>query len=311
MAYLPSQYPYYFLRPLYRDIQFVSERALMTIPISTQHLQITFSIREYLPVVHGISKSQLIHPNTEPIVTAYWKNLPNYLIARCPLCGASYTEKIDTHSLYYWHIRPDKDSYVFTSEHQQIGCRHFVAVHSFINLNDYHQSLNTEMQPTAFYNDSGDIPFVIPDLLPNTLPTIAVIHALPICAIEGNAFVPRYALYMITYYAEDSKRVKEYRCQKLKPGPDDYMLLLEFPDFMRRHPESADLQQWVKRGKLQWLDPNSADLSLRAEPLAAFPYASITGFGQKYTYRPNPVTVPTWAFWRKRRLREGGRIELR
>jgi hypothetical protein len=29
----------------------------------------------------------------------YWERIPTYLIARCPLCGASYTDKVDAHSL--------------------------------------------------------------------------------------------------------------------------------------------------------------------------------------------------------------------
>jgi hypothetical protein len=246
-----------------------------------------------------------------PFVVAAWEQMPSYVVGYCPFCSANSIEKIDTHSLHYWYPRPEKNGCVFKNRQRAKDCHHFVAVHTFVNVNDKRPHPNPDLSISSFFNDNGDLPFVIPDLLPNAFPAIAVMHALPICAIEGDAFVPRYSLYMITYYAEDPKAVKEYRWRNVNPDPGDFALLLEFPDFMRRHPESANLQQWVERGKLQWLDPATPDLTLRTGPVAAFPYAGLTGFGRKYTYRPVPVSVPAWAFWRKRRLREGGRIELR
>ena len=81
---------------------------------------------------------------------------------------------------------------------------------------------------------------------------------------------------------------------------------------MCRHPETAELQQWVAKGKLQWLDLSSPDLPLLAGPAEAFPYRGISGYGHRFVYRPKPVVEakPWWAFWRKRKLLEGGKVEL-
>lgn len=244
---------------------------------------------------------------------SYWKKLPEYLVARCPFCHAAYRSPLDTHSLKYWRINPEKSIAVFTYERQTIECRHFVAVQSFVNLNGHFYEEFNRLEMPAFVNDNGDIPFVSPKLLPAALPSTAVIHSLPICDLEQNQFTPRYSLYMITYYAKEPKAVLEDYHRNTRVGPDDYFPLLEFPEYMYRHPEAADLKQWVAQEKLQWLDPFSPELPLKAGPADAFPYTGITGYGRGFVYRPQPVIeeIPRWAFWRRRRhLLEGGRIEL-
>lgn len=276
-----------------------------------KHLQITFSPQEYITLIWSVPPYRgMDDERTDPVVKRYWEKLPEYLVARCPFCQADYRSRLDTHSLNYWWFNPVRAGCVFTYNHQIIRCRHFVAVQSFLNLNDHCYTAANQLQMTSFHSDNGDIPFVSPKLLPASVPSIAVMHSLPICDLEENRFTPRYSLYTITYYGESRKAVLEHYHKNTYAGPDDYIPLVEFPEYMHRHPASADLKQWVARGKLQWLDPYSANLSLCAGLPTAFPYSGITGYGRRFVYRPQPVTAPWWAFWRKRRLLEAGRIEL-
>lgn len=283
-------------------------------PTLATHLQITLSPKEYLRVIREAGDSTDIEvKKSTSTIADYWRQLPEYVIARCPFCGAAYRERLDTHSLKYWHISPEQQRYTFSTYGQTLGCQHFVATQAFVNLNGHFYETYNLLEMPIFVNDNGDIPFVFPKLLPATLPSIGVMHSLPICDLEHNQFVPRYSLYLITYYAEDPQTVKAYRWQGARRQEDEYYILLEFPAYMRRYPETADLQQWVVRGKLQWLDPFAPALPLTAGPTEAFPYTGITGYGQRYVYRPTPVidTTPRWAFWPKRNLAAGGHIELR
>jgi hypothetical protein len=42
---------------------------------------------------------ETIHGKNDPSV---WEYFPEYLLARCPLCGAIYTDRMDTYSLQHW-----------------------------------------------------------------------------------------------------------------------------------------------------------------------------------------------------------------
>ncbi len=278
---------------------------------TTRQLQITFAADEYRELATQLDQYKLYLYGIEPVIQRFWRQLPEYRIAECPFCGARYTEKLDTHSLLYWRVQPFNQSYVFSSEYRKVGCDHFVAVHSFVNLNDTYDADATLLPLPAFENDSGDIPFVVPDLLPDGFTSIATIHSLPICRLEADGFVPRYSLYMITYFAEDVRSLKAYRWRDTKAELGDYPPLLDYPELMRYLPGSADLQDWVAKGRLQWLDPHAPDLTLRAQPADQFPYTDITGYGERFTYTLQPVVIPSWAFWRKRKLRAGDHILLR
>ena len=222
-----------------------------------------------------------------PVYTNYWDNIPEYLIARCPLCDATYTGQLDTYSLRYW-VRPEHGKRVFTEFAETIGCNHFVRTHQFINLNDL---LPTELncQKTL----GSEVPYVHPFWLPDDVRSYAVMHALPICRPEGRRFVPRYSLYAITYYSEDPAEMLKRRWEptagwnqplasRKHYDPDDAWDLATRPTLMtpRNFPDQEeifDLLRWVRAGKLQWLDPHDPDLSLRTGPVEAFPYANIRG----------------------------------
>lgn len=151
-------------------------------------------------------------------------------------------------------------------EYAQEVCPHFVAVHHFINLNG--------VIPTEVDVDLGcEVPYVIPVLLPDDIGSYAVMHALPICRVEGGAFVPRYSLYIITYLSADPPEIIQRRWQ-IAPG---WNFLIGPGYFHHIEKEAWDLTRWVAAGKLQWLDPDEPDLPLRTGPAEDFPYARIEG----------------------------------
>jgi hypothetical protein len=174
---------------------------------------------------------------------------------------------------------------VFSDVYQHIGCRHFVAVETFINLCGF-----MPMEVT-FFRNVLDVPFVMPIFVPDDVPAIAVIHSLPICRIEKLAFVPRYSVFMVTYYSLQPKllwarRRAEAMAEKIKNSDPDLRAPAMYASWQaERQPEMFDLRLWVERGKLKWLDPNLPDLPLADGPVNSFPYAGVEGYRRPYTFR--------------------------
>jgi hypothetical protein len=203
-----------------------------------------------------------------PLQATYWQSMPDYVIARCPLCGATYHSRLDTYSLAYWP-RPAYGNEIFKPSVQEIDCSHFVVVHHFLNLNGV---IPIELD----YKMLGcEVPYVIPVFLPDDVESYAVMHALPICRIEDGQFVPRYSAYLITYCSESPDILMERRWQI---SSSESVLVSRG----LRTRNSWDLARWVQAGKLQWLDAESPDLPLRTGPAEAFPYANVQGH-REYT----------------------------
>ena len=247
-----------------------------------QCLKTTFTSAEYLRMAQQYSRNGLFRPHKAGV--AYWQQLPEYLISRCPLCDKDYTAKLDTHSLLgQWATHATSWKHVYDEEHQHIGCDHFVAVQSFINLNG-----RIPNKLPYFHNDL-DVPFVMPPFVPDNVPAYAVIHGLPICDIEHNAFVPRYSLFMITYYATTPATILARRRTEnaifRRGDPDAPTTMLFTAGEAYAHPEAGNLPLWVANRKLQWLDSTVAQLPLRVGPPEAFPYAHIRGYRRPFTIR--------------------------
>jgi hypothetical protein len=250
-----------------------------------QHLQLTFTPSEYQAILERYTRVLF---QSSLAGEEYWGRLPTYLIARCPLCSATYTSVLDTHGLSgRWTTYPDSWKAVFEASRQRIGCPHFVAVQKFTNLNSL---LPTEL---PYYRNELDVPFVMPVFLPDDIPSVAVIHSLPICRIEGDSFVPRYATYMITYYSTDPKTLWDRRrAEEVAYGagdPDYEGTALHTYRWANSQPESWDLPFWVQKGKLQWLSPFTPDLLLKAQPPEDLPYANIEGYRRPFTFRDGNI----------------------
>lgn len=230
-------------------------------------------------------KSTLADVSLRRLPTEYWENIPTYLFAHCPICASKFSAQLDTYSLKYWGHSLGSGKKIFCNDHQEIGCKHFVLTHYFLNLNDNYP-LEKE-----YWGNNSEVPYVIPRLL-NDNPEIllpgyhtevldpcAVMHALPICRLENRQFVPRYSLYMITYFALNSAHMRAY-----------YSKLRAYQEwFPQPLPSDADkelwwdLEYWVKKQKLYWLDPDDHSLSLSQHP-HIFPYRQVEGIKHEVLY---------------------------
>jgi hypothetical protein len=251
-----------------------------------QHLQITFTVSEYEALLQKYTRG-IFRPSQD--ARDYSERLPNYLIARCPLCGATYTGRLDTHSLAGWSTHPEYYGAVYSEHYQQIGCAHFLAVQTFVNLNGL---IPTEV---PYFDSNLDVPFVIPLYVPDAIPSYAVLHSLPICRIEQQTFAPRYAVYMITYYSTEPKTLWNRRLaenEAFGAGDPDYRGPIMYTSGeARANPETWDLRLWVARKKLQWLDPSATDLSLKVGPPEELPYVDIEGYRRPFTIRKGKLQL--------------------
>ena len=232
------------------------------------HLQITFEPEAYnriWPAILDMNYQAIMGIDLD---RDYWPLLTTYLFARCPICGATYTGKLDTHSLNGVGGPNLVGGAIASKKWQTIGCQHFVAVQNFVNLNEF-----TPKEVIYFANKSLDAPFVMPIFLPDDIESYVVLHSLPICRIEAGQFMPRYAIYMLTYYAVKPKMLIARRYAEQVQHQDD-----QFPPLLYPEPQTRvwrDLALWVERGKLQWLDPGHPDLPLKTGPPEALPYADV------------------------------------
>ncbi|MCE7984856.1 MAG: hypothetical protein DYG89_27095 [Caldilinea sp. CFX5] len=249
------------------------------------HLQITFAVDEYRSLLRRHKDMPIFAWEQE-----YWAHLPEYVVARCPICHASYTAKLDTHQLETMTGHHTKTESIYRSKHQNTGCKHFVGVTTYANLNGL---LPTEY--SLWSNWMGDVPVITPTFLPDDVKSYAVLHCLPACRLKGDTFSPCYSIYILTYYAEDPgvlwarRKAEMTAIVQASPGVDlfGHIAILYTSDTLRTHPHLGQLHEWVASGKLCWLDLHSRHLPLRHGPVEDFPYHKIQGYERSFTYYRN------------------------
>jgi len=167
-------------------------------------------------------------------------------------------------------------------------CAHFFGIHAFLNLHEV-------PPPNTYYwpNATGEVPYVTPWFFPDDIPTYAVLHALPICRIEEDTFVPTYTVFSLTYFSQDRKEIlTRWRERVRNEGLDDpeyYPTLLATPySYSDQAHRTAryDLAGWAYRGKLGFLDITQPDLPLSIGKGTELPeiYRNIQGRLAKYTW---------------------------
>ena len=109
-------------------------------------------------------------------------------------------------------------------------------------------------------------------LLPDDIESYTVMHALPICRIEVDRFVPRYTLYTLTYYSatEDVKTLFERGREFCT-----WSFVCRPPGDPEEDPRWWDLNYWARTGRLHWLASDHPLLPLQKGPPDAFPYSNI------------------------------------
>lgn len=289
-----------------------------------RHLRIAFTPVEYQAVTQQTHYQRAGSFSKIKAGSDYWGRIPSYLIARCPLCGVPYAEELDTHSLLGWGIYPGFWDFVYTNKRERLGedeidrrleeiesgttqpgeywestfeatpqrvkCKHFVAVQFFINL---HSVVPKEV---TYFSNQSEVPFVMPVFLPDDIESYVVMHSLPICRIEKNKFVPRYSLYLLTYYSMNPQALWKRRQAEFKGGDAlHFSKLYTWRTIeLNNLSEAWDLSLWVKRGKLFWLELEQDDLPLKSGSVKEFPYANIEGIRKSHTYRKGKLKVDAY-----------------
>lgn len=221
---------------------------------------------------------------------SYFEQMPAYVIARCPICLEKNIEKLDTYSMQNWRIAVGKAVF----DHRTIVhyCKHFTLVQTFFH---FHNIWPAEARGML----GPEVPHVIGHLLENGW-CRAVIHALPVCRIEDHDFVPRYTIFMVSYFSEQPEdayqTVIRFNVDYVEPGvawpfiapPDGYELWW-------------DLNHWVSAGQLLWLDSHDPEFGIRTGDIDAFPYRNISGRTWPYLHifpYPLPKPGPAKSKWK-------------
>lgn len=233
----------------------------------------------------------------------YWQIVPCYVVARCPICSADYTEQLDTYTLRNW-VYPESGGSFFIDQGVR-RCEHFLIAHHFINLNGLEPVISS-LELRGRKQLRAEKPHVMPMLLTGEGECRAVMHSLPICRIEGNEFVPRYSVYMISYYAPPQFHKRLLDRLRRHNADRHGMGLITWP-FENDNAETwYDLQSWVDKERLSWLEPDNPELPLITGPAEKFPYGDIVGRTKPYSVTVPPIVIKTpkiikWleAFWNR------------
>jgi hypothetical protein len=218
------------------------------------------------------------------IALEFWRHIPNYITARCPLCGEVYSERMDTYSLEDWGMKLDSSFFCGwhlvdeeSASFEPVRCKHFLGVEGFINFNGLEP---IELDP-SYYSGPAEVPSVMGVFLPDDPCSYAVVHSLPICRVENGKFIPRYSLFMMTYFSEDT----HFLLGRNQSHYNENMGVITSLMIDLSSSRDYDLCHWVADGKLLWLDLEQDDLPLKSGPPEAFPYADIHGSRIKVRYR--------------------------
>lgn len=232
----------------------------------------------------------------------YWRIIPTYTYAECPVCHARYREPADTYSIRGWGSYGFllKTLYAFERHYPtRSHCPHFWGIHMFVNL---HDELPGEIEDMV--NHTGEVPYITPWNFSEDLESYAVLHALPICRIENDKFVPRYTVFSLTYFSRDLDLLRRHfaalaKAEKVQDDPEYYPSLVWPPGHVdkQQYDESLyDLTAWAERGQLGWLDVTRADQPLRLGAGLQLPemYRHIEGRRWKYLWEKGCIQPLRW-----------------
>lgn len=214
----------------------------------------------------------------------YLARLPVCLLARCPICGGSVWEPIDTFSLngLGWTRSRTGDGWFglvpvtvnMTSQHRWVNstgethsftaeCDHVRIITVSLNLNG--------LQPndvTAPYSVKvgSEKPFVMKPLM-DLDQTYIVIHSVPVWRFYNRDSDLHYTAYFVTYFTAASEAAFT---TVMQPAYENYTsILYDWMDY--------DLRKWVTAGKILWLDASNPDFPLRSKQDQNFPYGNVQG----------------------------------
>lgn len=210
------------------------------------------------------------------------QSLPHVLISRCPYCNREiWMEAGLMFSLtdnFWFRAYSDGGKDIVTASSL---CKHLFCVDGALNLNGNQPTEAKRWHNVNYGEDwnyiwvASEVPFVKPRVL--QLPTmLAVIHTFPIA--EG-----KYTAYPIVYFAEQQPKVTEYcvswaakRHFATGVGPGVSII------GRRSDMQDYDLNNWVQRGLLFWLDLEDDEYTLIHARPTKFPYQTVPGRRHPY-----------------------------
>jgi hypothetical protein len=117
---------------------------------------------------------------------------------------------------------------------------------------------------------------------------LAVMHALPVCRVEDDSFVPRYTLFTISYFSKHPKNAYDTVINFNRRYTDELYTPFPFAEPPYGAPHWWDLSYWVSQKLLFWLDSDDPDLPLKSEDSNSLPYVNIEGRRFSHTF-PYPL----------------------
>ena len=215
---------------------------------------------------------------------AFIRCQPYVLISRCPYCGMAIWAKVGIFSLVdeFWY-REASDGQDDIPE--RFRCSHLFCLDGALNLNGHLPS--DAHAPITVTNDTihmaAEVPFVKPRVL--NLPTMAaVVHSFPVA--------DQYTAYPVVYFAEEQPAQQEFcigwarqeYVDRLRPASPGIVMIGR-----RTDAQDYELDKWVRKGKLLWLDPANDEHPLVRVPAETFPYGNIAGRRHPYTIKEGLV----------------------
>lgn len=214
----------------------------------------------------------------------YSEVLPVYTYGRCPFCQESIQAKFDTYSLSHFDTYAPSPIYglphhvgddLLRNFYESISCEHYLGQANFLNFHGYKPPKGKRIRTY------GEIPFV-PEYLFDSrykerlenIDIQVVLHALPICNILEQQFVPTITIFILTYFI-DKRDVFIQGYRKRRGETDDGRLHL-IPYKTSTYSTSI-LSSLNQKGYLSWLDYTQPDeLPLRTDSLPSI-YKNIQG----------------------------------
>jgi len=202
-----------------------------------------------------MSERKRIFAAQQEAAKAYYRTMVPVAIARCPYDQALTAKRMDVYGVdgQWWDVK-GWDS-------PPAGCPHLVTYNGAL-LNA--EKLVEDTPPGSEVRIGPEAPYVIPRLLEK--PVVCVIARVPILT----------GAYLMTYFADPPLPGKEGSEPWLRQeyyytdrGSQMWNIRADTWDF--------DLAKWVDRGKVYWIAPGDATMTLLHGPAKDCPYVGLSG----------------------------------
>jgi len=245
-------------------------------------IQLKCAPKEYQRVITRFTKADGRIMDERLVEPVYQFLLPDVTYARCPICGHILKCRVDIYSLQGWAVGPEFDQSLYPDGYQAADfraktfvsmpddfppritpkdvfdgvqkfahCEHFLGVHKFLNLHG-------ALPPFNYFINYGEVPYVEPWILESSIPGFSILHALPVCKIENDDFLPAYTIFSLTYFCPNRASLfdewREDAKKSMNSDPEYYPGLISPGYFFKERNRIHDLAYFANIGRLGFLD---------------------------------------------------------